>query len=63
MKIPKPTTDIRNASYQVECEEALAPLLRDVADQAISAGWSADAVYSAMGSVVKHQQRLYSTHN
>lgn len=60
MHIDKPTIDPTDPEYGVECEEALAPLLRAVADAAIAAGWDASTVYSSMASLVAHQQKLHA---
>ncbi len=59
MEILSPKLNSEHPDYQLSCEEALDPALRDIIDIAIGSGWAPRIVFNAIQSIAINQALAY----
>jgi hypothetical protein len=59
MQIPAPNHIIGDMNRSLECEQHFAAPIRDLLDQAVTAGWTAQEVFIAIEEVVKDLRSAY----
>lgn len=59
MPIPAPTCEPGDMKRSMECEHHFDLPIRDLIDQAVTAGWTALEAFIAIEEVVKEQRQAY----
>ncbi|WP_275784586.1 hypothetical protein [Pararhizobium gei] len=60
MRIAAPTHPVGDMNRSLECEGHLDAPIRQLVDEAVTAGWTAPEIFMAIEEVVKAQRSVYS---